>query len=216
MKVSKSIPNLVVNTAESDNRMQLFEGSNAYNPEASGVMPKLAKGENPWTTIAPSPFTKSSCKTEAKAEAEAEVDEHEDKMHKKEVKKSDLDGVTTDGSDPKLKKHKKQFEAIRSLHENMDAMQKKSMRGERIAAKLKKCIIDDVRDLIKSYGEENLINTHGEQFMSDADKQVLDWIRSIERIDIDLSPTHNPPVPRSYASHKSMSEETYIAVKAFD
>ena len=141
-------------------------------------------------------------------------------MHKNPFKRSvDAGDVSVNGEDPKIKRHKRQFDELRRLHENSTELQKKSLRGERTAARLKKCIIDEVRLVIKGYGAENLIDTHGEQFMSDADKEVLNFIRSIERLDVDLCPTHNPPVPRSYASHKSMTaeqEESFIAGKAFD
>ena len=151
---------------------------------------------------------------------EAATKRMEELATKRGWKKSEEAGdVSTNGEDPKLKRHKRQFDKLRKLHENSTELQKKSLRGERVAARLKKCIIDEVRSVIKGYGAENLIDTHGEQFMSDADKEVLNFIRSIERLDVDLCPTHNPPVPRSYASHKSMTaeqEEFFIAEKAFD
>jgi hypothetical protein len=134
--------------------------------------------------------------------------------------KSEEEGdVSTNGEDPKLKRHKRQFDKMRKLHENMDPKTKKAMRGERVAARLKKCMVDEIKAVIKSYGSENLINTHGERFMSEADKEVLNYVRTIDRIDLDLCPTHNPPVPRSYASHKSMTTDQnkiFIAQKAFD
>jgi len=245
LKISKAMPELI-GTGPNHDRLGMFRESNAYNPDAPGIMPQIAKGVDPFGSIdlnkGPEHLRFETKLSKAEGDADGDSDDGDDDDDdpsmaeaNKEEKESEDSGMLQeqigksickacgdeyDMSDPKLKGHKREFKKVLKLHENMDSMRKKSMRGERVSARLKKCIVDEIVHVIKSYGSENLIDTHGEQFMSDADRQVLDWIRSIDSIQTDLSPTHNPPVPRSYASGcKSMSasdQEIYIAQKAFD
>lgn len=219
------MPSLITSGAENDDRISMFKGSNAYDLNAPGISARIAKGIDPFTSI---DLNKASAQEKAagfgakKEEADPAAEEAKKEAKKDMPKTGDIPefgkacGMEEEITDPKLKRHKKEFDKMRSLHENMDMTQRKSMRGERIAARLKKCIVAEIKNVIKSYGEENLIDTHGEQFLSDADKQVLDYVRSIERVDIDLSPTHNPAVPRSYSSGCKSMDYIHISQKAFE
>jgi len=73
--------------------------------------------------------------------------------------------------------------------------------------------------LSKAYGSEWLANTHGEQFSSDADKEVLNYLKSVESIDLLNSPTHNPPYPHNNFTGKSLDAcegDDRLTLKALD
>lgn len=64
--------------------------------------------------------------------------------------------------------------------------------------------------------QAELKDTHGEQFHSDADKQVVEYLTTIEKIDLKNSPIHNPYVVNGPQSGFPMAQKSAAAAAALD